>query len=252
MKLRFKRSPEEILKEIGIFTPEDIDLELIAYSLGAEVRFDPLDDCEGNIIGTHDRAIITINSKSKPERKRFSLGHEIGHWVNDRGQNLTYKCTDTDLKERIPKESDFRQHKEIRANKFSSELLQPAFIVKNLIKNMPVTVSTAEFLANSFHVSVTTSLIRLSELSEAPHMLCCWSTNGDRLRFSRSGNIPDFIWPIQKVIKSSQLQSFDGEVDGDKWLEFAGAEDHTIWESTFFNGFQWYTLLWWQNEKLLL
>ena len=34
------------------------------------------------------RAIISIDIGKSPQRRRFSLGHEIGHWIYHRGQLL--------------------------------------------------------------------------------------------------------------------------------------------------------------------
>ncbi|EGG98314.1 hypothetical protein imdm_179 [gamma proteobacterium IMCC2047] len=50
--MKFQRQPEDILKELGIYESKDIDLDLIAYSLNADVKRTNLSDCEGNIIGT--------------------------------------------------------------------------------------------------------------------------------------------------------------------------------------------------------
>lgn len=63
---------------IGVTYPAEIDLEAIAWTMGAKVRYRPLDGCEARIIGRDDQAIITINERSPPRRQRFSLAHEIG------------------------------------------------------------------------------------------------------------------------------------------------------------------------------
>ena len=110
--MRFKQQPDDILKELGIYEPEDIDLDLVAYSLNADIKRTALSDCEGNIIGTDVKAIITINNDTDPKRQRFSLGHELGHWVNDRGKNLTYRCDLNDMRQRNVGRKDFRQQRE--------------------------------------------------------------------------------------------------------------------------------------------
>jgi Zn-dependent peptidase ImmA (M78 family) len=35
-----------------------------------------------------ERAIVTVNNASSSGRRRFSLGHELGHWHFDRGKTL--------------------------------------------------------------------------------------------------------------------------------------------------------------------
>ena len=51
---------ERLLQELGVAEPEEIDLEAIAFHLGASVRFRKLDGCEARIIGCNDAGIITI------------------------------------------------------------------------------------------------------------------------------------------------------------------------------------------------
>jgi hypothetical protein len=62
---------ERLLQKLGITEPEEIDLEAIAFHLGACVRFRKLDGCEARIIGRNDQAIITIGEDCSYRRKRF-------------------------------------------------------------------------------------------------------------------------------------------------------------------------------------
>jgi Zn-dependent peptidase ImmA (M78 family) len=79
---------ERLLQELGITEPDEIDLEVIAYYVGAGVRFRRLEGCEAHIVGTSDQAIITINDRSGFRRQRFSIAHELGHWQHHRGKAL--------------------------------------------------------------------------------------------------------------------------------------------------------------------
>ena len=51
---------ERLLQEVGVTDPNEIDLEAIAFYLGARVRYRKLEGCEARIIGRNDAAIITI------------------------------------------------------------------------------------------------------------------------------------------------------------------------------------------------
>ena len=86
---------ERLLQELGITEPKEIDLEAIAFHLGARVRFRRLEGCEARIIGRNDAAIITIGEGCTPGRKRFSLAHEIGHWTHHRGQTLVCRVEES-------------------------------------------------------------------------------------------------------------------------------------------------------------
>ena len=76
---------ELLLQEYGVSQPEDIDLEAIAFDQGATIKYRRMDSCEARISGHGTTAVISINNTSHPDRQRFSLAHELGHWVQDKG-----------------------------------------------------------------------------------------------------------------------------------------------------------------------
>lgn len=79
---------ERLLQELGITEPEEIDLEAIAWHVGAKIKRRKLDGCEARIVGVGGKAIITVNIDSCLVRQQFSIGHEIGHWHHHRGRSL--------------------------------------------------------------------------------------------------------------------------------------------------------------------
>ena len=76
---------EELLQDLGVTEPDEIDLEAIAFYAGARVRYRALDGCEARIVGTNDQAIISVGLHSPRRRQRFSIAHELGHWHHHRG-----------------------------------------------------------------------------------------------------------------------------------------------------------------------
>ncbi len=252
--MKFRQNPEDILKRLGIYNAEDIDLDLVAYSLGAEVKYSSLIDCEGNIVGTNTNAIITINKDVGIERQRFSLGHELGHWVNDRNQNLTYRCAVNDMRQREFQESNFRQQREVRANQFSAELLVPKYIVKPLLDSSEINFELIRKLADIFTVSVTSMAIRVVELSKLPCMLICWTKEGKRRWFIQSEIIPCRIWPHKQINNFKDFTYISGamEVDADTWIDGEDADNFTLIQSVFSNSYGVLTLLWWKDESQIL
>src|SRR5579864_9000977 len=87
------KSPVKLLRELGITEPHEIDIEAIAQYCGATIVYEPLEGCEARILGNNDRAIITVNAGSNLGRRRFSAGHELGHWMRDRGR-IGFACTE--------------------------------------------------------------------------------------------------------------------------------------------------------------
>ena len=70
---------ERILKSLAIETPEEIDLEVIAWRMGvAGIRYRRLDGCEAPIVGRRGRAIVSVREGVRPARQRFSICHRTG------------------------------------------------------------------------------------------------------------------------------------------------------------------------------
>jgi hypothetical protein len=63
------RSANDLLKELGITEPKEIDIEAIAQHCEATVTYEPLTGCEARIVGTNDRAIITVNPSGNRGRE---------------------------------------------------------------------------------------------------------------------------------------------------------------------------------------
>ena len=72
-------SAAELLDELGITEPVELDMEAIAQHCQATIIYKPLKGCAARITGNEDRAIITIDDACRRERQRFSAGHELGH-----------------------------------------------------------------------------------------------------------------------------------------------------------------------------
>ena len=65
--------------ELGVSEAKEIDLLAIADCVGAQVLYRRLVGCEAQIVGFKNRAIIYVSDGARPNRKRFSTGHELGH-----------------------------------------------------------------------------------------------------------------------------------------------------------------------------
>ena len=99
MTTTFSCSPaEDLLHSLGVTSPEEIDLDAIAYHVGVRVRYRPLTGCIARIIANGDRAIATIDENCRHERKRFSIGHELGHW----GTSFVAGTFEVPMLEKVP------------------------------------------------------------------------------------------------------------------------------------------------------
>lgn len=248
------KSPKRLLEELGISDPEDIEVEAIAQYCDATIVYEPLSGSEARILGNGDKAIITINSSSPVQRQRFSAGHELGHWMRDRGK-IALSCTD-----RIYKTSWSEDSPEQRANRYSVDLLMPEPMFAPRTNGLPMTFATARTLCEVFNTSLTATAIRLTELSSYNAMLVYYE-HGKRKWFFRGPDIPEVLWPYEQLSKHTKaydlLQgtqtTMPAKVSADAWVNHPESWRYTVKEDSVITGFgAVLSLVWWQDEKQLL
>src|SRR5262249_31021372 len=151
-------------------------IEAIAYHCRAIILYEPLSGCEANIVGRGDRAIITVNSNALRTRQRFSAGHELGHWMRDRGQ-VAFGCALEQMDSHWT-----ANNPETRANHFASDLLLPTKLFAPLAKDRPITVETLRDLGQAFEMSLTATAIKLVRFGSFPSMVLYYK-NAERKWF---------------------------------------------------------------------
>lgn len=249
--------PDSLLDQLGILEPQDLDVEAIAFYCGAEVRYAALSGCAARIIGAETQAIITVDPRfSTPQRQRFSIAHELGHWMRDRGR-ASFLCEPKDINSPWRGRTD----KESRANQYAADLLMPRFMFQPLARHGDMTFSIVENLASDFNTSKTAAAIRLVELGPYPAMLVCHSVNG-RLWFSRGPDVPYEVWPRRELDHDSpafellfgdKKQPRPLEVDADMWIDHRDAHQYTLVEDSIkVADDAIITLLWWKDESQLV
>jgi hypothetical protein len=249
-----KKTPEQLLTELGITEPDDIDVEAIAAYCNAFVVYDALQGAEARIVGNGDKAFITINSASLPTRQRFSIGHELGHWTWDRGK-IALSCSKEDQESRWT-----GADKETIANKFSADLLLPPFMFKPRARQSEGTLDAIKKLADQFRTSLTATILRYVEFGPFPCMVLMHSRAG--LEWHRgSAGIDGRFWPCKQLdeysfaydlLKEGASASSSGVVDADTWINHPKAERYELVESSMLIGpDRVLSLLWWKNEKMI-
>lgn len=159
---KFYKSPTDLHEELDITEPNEIDVEAIAYSQGALVIYEPLQKCEAYTLAKDtQKAIIVVNETSIRSRQRFSVAHELGHWMRDR--NLSVFCEKKNYADNW-----HGTNSETLANQYAKELLMPEAMFAPLVKNQPITLRTIRRLAELFGTSLTATALRLAELSSQP------------------------------------------------------------------------------------
>jgi hypothetical protein len=244
----------DLLLELGVDRPEEIDVEAIACYCGCKVRYRHLDGCEARLVGAGERAIISVDENSGPERRRFSVAHEIAHWMLDRGKPL-FECQKADLRSPWSR----ALHPESLANGFAADLLMPRLLFMPLARNRPVTFDTVDQLRNVFNVSRTAAAFRFVETSDADCMLVCHGSNGRRW-FVGSRRVDGHFWPQTRLSEDSDayaiLRGEEGSgrsqtVDADDWIDHWSAGQYEIKEHSVRAGEVVLSLLWWKDSTMV-
>lgn len=233
-------SAENIINELNILDPSEIKVELIAQWYGATVTYAPMKSAAGRLVRHGNSAIITIPEYQPYEgRKRFSIGHEIGHFILHESF-IDYKlCSAKDM-------IDWHGAKklEAEANKFSAELLMPYFLFfPKTVKKTP-NFKLIKALSLEFRTSLTSTAVRYIHVTKEPCALI-FSVDG-RIEWYLK-NTKDFRYIIkgkgaQVDADSIAYEAFKGKGDYEEgelvpasaWIEvkYPSQENLELHEST--------------------
>jgi hypothetical protein len=229
---------ERLLQELGITEPSEIDLEVIAFHLGARVRYRKLDGCEARIIGRDGTAIITIGKDCSDRRKRFSLAHEIGHWTHHKGQTLVCRVEDSAPQSKMSPERV--------ANNYAADLLMPRYLFGPAARAYPkLNFKAVNDIADTFRTSRSATAVRLVEGGHSPALLVCHSGEG-RKWFARGPDVPSRWFPRDDLDADSFAFSvlygnkpddpMPRKIDADAWFDRGDAGKFIVHEQTIRTG----------------
>ncbi len=233
---------ERVLRSLGVTEPEEIDLDAIAWSLGVvAVKRRTLDGCEARIVGYGGRAVITVDDRRHPQRQRFSIGHEIGHWCHHRGRTLI--CRPEEIGSASSAPSAKVAGTERAADAFAAELLLPRYLLEPIARPYPkLTLKVLRAVAGRFDTSLSATAIRLAELGHSPFVLVCHGQGGRRW-FRRSRDVPERWYPrgdldrdsfaFDLVYGTGTEQPFPRKVGAEAWFDRREAEEYELEEQSF-------------------
>ncbi len=252
------RRPEELIRLALVDSPDDIDLEVIAFDAGLEVRDRALVGCEATLIGYGDKGIVTVTTGMSPERRRFSIAHEVGHWEQHRGQSFTCRVEERALDKAA-------KTKEREADDYASSLMMPTDLFKEAIRSSKggVAIPAISALAATFKASFPAAAIRYVELSGEPVVLVFNGTDTHKGRrwSSRSKRVPEHLWlgrALNDDSFASDLLSAPtttkrvGKMPAEAWFESVDQDRYEVQEHSvrFAEGI--YTVLHLTDEELLV
>jgi Zn-dependent peptidase ImmA (M78 family) len=173
VKLVGKRAAQKAAAEIfqryrgrGGYLP--VDVQSIAEDMKVRiVGYEANTDLSGMLVVRGGKAVIVYNSSNAKARQRFTIAHELAHFVLHASEDYVFHRDDRSTKG-IHRE-------EVEANAFAAELLMPSREVLAAVKSFhsqggaeepePVEQLITE-LARKFEVSEEAMTIRLQSLGE--------------------------------------------------------------------------------------
>lgn len=223
----------KIIEDLEIRDPSEIKVKLIAENRGATVVESLLTSSEGRLVRRGSRAKITVPLNEKNVgRKRFSIGHELGHFELHSYLTSFVACSKADM-------TDWKGYKgrETEANVFSAELLMPKALFEPRIIRKKPNMNLIERISEEFRTSLTATAYRYMQVTREPCALI-YSVNGKIEWFIRNEN--DFKYYLKGRGEPVDEQSFAHDafqgkgdvVDGDLvsasvWV----GSDHPMYES---------------------
>ena len=153
----------ELVEANGLVAP--ISIESVAEELGLRLVKQDFDQSVSAMLHRYPNgdAVIGINSAHPATRQRFSIAHEIGHYLLHPGRPLIVDGVRVSF--RNEDSSTATQPEEIEANQFAAELLMPSDQVKaHAYHDFADEDSEVKELARVFKVSRDAMRFRLINL----------------------------------------------------------------------------------------
>ena len=133
----------------------------------------PWSGCEGALVRNPDDAAewgIFYNGSARPERRRFTIAHELGHFVLHRDRQADFNCD----KSSVYSGSETMAVIEREANVFASNLLMPGDVFGRCINGSRIDLHLLSALAKQFEVSFEALCIRFIQHTSQRAILVCW------------------------------------------------------------------------------
>jgi hypothetical protein len=167
----------------------------ILPEIGLQLHYRPAKSYEGALLRMKNipRGYVVLSTEVREvRRQRFTLGHEIGHYLLPDQQELCQPCG----KQQIESWDEELAKPERDANQFAAEVLMPRSIVQPFLRESP-RLGHIEQMAEACATSLTASAYRYCELSSF-RIAMVWSESRlvrwykpstEFVRWVRKGNI---------------------------------------------------------------
>jgi hypothetical protein len=168
---------------------------------------------------------IVVNANSPPRRRRYTVAHELGHFLNERHRptiDFGFACTADDMSK--PRRTGRHQHQETEANIFAIEVLTPWSALGSYLRP-PAELDHALALTAAFEISREAAIRRY--VAVQGECLAAVFSKGGRVRYiEKSEDFPattmwtgDQLGDLLAKRSSGALTTLD-EADAFRWLKW--------------------------------
>ncbi len=164
------------------------DLNTLCGQLGLRVREKDFDGFEGILVRGKNaqKGVIGVNAGIREaSRKRFTVAHEIGHFVIPHHRELPSACQSAVI-ERFSRKLAVP---ELEANEFAAELLLPSKEVAGRLGLDNPALSRISLVANDFETSLSATTWRFLDLTHEPCAMV-WSEAGMAVWYRTNEALP--------------------------------------------------------------
>jgi len=148
-----------------------LDVQQLAQKLGIKVTKSDLGaDCSGLLVKRGNSAVLAVNWEHHPNRQRFTIAHEIGHFLLHKSGTYVDRSTSAFFRNSESGSGTVKEERE--ANHFAAALLMPATWITRAISGASLNVDDEMAildLAEHFEVSPQAMSFRLANLGLANH-----------------------------------------------------------------------------------
>ncbi len=166
---KLEQKAEQTLRAAGALQVP-VPIEKVANHLNLTMEAGRLEDVSGILIVRGDRGAIGYNSTHSVMRRRFTVAHEISHFLlHTRRKRKPQLFADKHVLFRLPSDdrASHRSRRDLEANQLGAALLMPGSAVFKEIEFYGSDLDdevAIRYLANRFRVSVAVMANRLMSL----------------------------------------------------------------------------------------
>jgi hypothetical protein len=224
---------KELLASLRIEAASDLDLELVAAHLGVAVEKRRLTGCDGRLLRAGNTGLVVVDERAYQSAKwRFTIAHELGHWLLHPNLDAMKSCTERDL------HSYHGTGAEPEANDFAAEFLMPRALFASRCDVRKPSMSLVRRLANEFETSLTATAIRFVECCAEPCALVYaemgrikwWTRNDDFALWLERGEVLSSGTYAADLAAGKRVDDRMQLTDGDEWSNDPRASDLQLHE----------------------